>query len=77
MNIVSIDLNKRSVLVPLFADHPAERIFINSILEGCTGIALADSKTNPQVAQLTVNRWTSRGVAIKAPRYLSISVLMG
>lgn len=61
MNIVSIDPHERSVLVLLFVDHPAERIFINSILEGCTGIALADSKTNPQIAQLTVNRWTILG----------------
>ena len=61
MNTVSIDPDKQSVLVPLFADHPAERIFINSILEGRIGIALADSKTNPQVAQLTVSRWTMFG----------------
>ena len=61
MNTVSIDPDKRSVLVPLFADHPTERIFINSILEGRIGIALADSETNPQVAQLTVSRWTILG----------------
>ena len=61
VNIVSIDLNKRNVLVPLFADHLTERIFINSILEGRTGIAFADSETNPQVAQLTVSRWTMFG----------------
>ena len=61
MNIVSIDCDKRDVLVPLFADHLTERIFVNSILEGGTGIALADSKTNPRVAQLTVSRWAILG----------------
>ena len=58
MNIVSIDSGERDVLIPLFADHLVERILINSILEGHTGIALADSKTNPRVAQLTHSRWT-------------------
>ena len=53
MSIVSIDPDKRSVLIPLFADYFPQRIFINSVLEGHSGIALADSKTSPRVAQLT------------------------
>ena len=61
MNIVSVDPNKRNVLVPLFAEHVTERIFIKSILDGHTGIALADSKTDPQVAQLTFGRWAIFG----------------
>ena len=61
MNTVSIDLDKRSVLVPLFADHLIDRIFINSILEGRTGLALADSETNPHVARLTISHWTMLG----------------
>jgi len=61
MNTVSIDPNKRSVLVPLFADHLIDRMFINSILEGQTGIALADPETNPRVARLTVSHWTMLG----------------
>ena len=45
MNIVSIDPDKRSVLVPLFANYLPQRIFINSVLEEHSGIALADSKS--------------------------------
>ena len=61
MNVVSIGPNKRNILVPLFADHVTERIFINSILDGHTGIALADSKIDPHVAQLTFGRWAIFG----------------
>lgn len=61
MNIVSVDPNKRNVLVPLFTDHVTERIFIKSILDGHTGIALADSKTGPHVAQLSFGRWAIFG----------------
>lgn len=61
MNIVSIDPDKRSVLIPLFANYFPQRIFINSVLEGHSGIAVADSKTDPQVAQLTHPGWAILG----------------
>ena len=61
MSIVSIDPDKRSVLTPLFANYLPKRILINSILEGHSGIALANSKTNPRVAQLTLTGWAILG----------------
>lgn len=61
MNVVSIDSDKRSVLIPLFANYRPQRIFINSVLEGHSGIALADSKTDPRVAQLTHPGWAILG----------------
>ena len=61
MNIVSIDPGKRSVLIPLFANYLPQRIFIHSVLEGHSGIALADSKTDPRVAQLTHPGWAILG----------------
>ena len=61
MNIVSIDPDKRGVLIPLFANYFPQRIFISSVLEGHSGIALADSKTNPRVAQLTHPGWAILG----------------
>ena len=67
MNIVSIDPDKRSVLMPLFANYRPQRIFINSVLEGHSGIALADSKTNPRVAQLTHPGWAILGGDVTHP----------
>ena len=67
MNIVSIDPDKRSVLIPLFANYPPQRIFIHSVLEGHSGIALADSKTDPQVAQLTHPGWAILGGDVEHP----------
>ena len=67
MNIVSIDLDKRSVLIPLFADYLPQRIFIHSVLEGHSGIALADSKTDPRVAQLTHPGWAILGGDVTHP----------
>lgn len=61
MNVVSIDPDKRSVLIPLFANYLPQRIFIHSVLEGHSGIALADSKTDPRVAQLTHPGWAILG----------------
>ena len=67
MNIVSIDPDKRSVLIPLFADYFPQHIFINSVLEGHSGIALADSNTNPRVAQLTHPGWAILGGDVTHP----------
>ena len=67
MSIVSIDPDKRSVLIPLFADYFPQRIFINSVLEGHSGIALADSKTSPRVAQLTHPGWAILGGDVTHP----------
>ena len=67
MNIVSIDPEKRSVLIPLFANYLPQRIFVNSVLEGHSGIALADSKTNPRVAQLTHPGWAILGGDVTHP----------
>ena len=67
MNIISIDPDKRSVLIPLFADYLPQRIFIHSVLEGHSGIALVDSKTNPQVAQLTHPGWAILGGDVTHP----------
>ena len=67
MNIVSIDPDKRSVLMPLFANYFPQRIFINSVLERHSGIALADSKTNPRVAQLTHPGWAILGGDVTHP----------
>ena len=67
MNIVSIDPDKRDVLIPLFANYPPQRIFIHSVLEGHSGIALADSKTDPRVAQLTHPGWAILGGDITHP----------
>ena len=61
MKIVSIDRDKRSVLTPFFANYLPKRILINSILEGYSGTALADSKTHPQVVQLTLSGWAILG----------------
>ena len=67
MSIVSIDPDKRSVLIPLFANYLPQRIFINSVLEGHSGIALADSKTDPRVAQLTHPGWAILGGDVAHP----------
>ena len=67
MNIVSIAPDKRSVLTPLFADYLPQRIFIHSVLEGHSGIALADSNTNPRVAQLTHPGWAILGGDVTHP----------
>ena len=67
INIVSIDPDKRSVLMPLFANYRPQRIFIHSVLEGHSGIALADSKTNPRVAQLTHPGWAILGGDVTHP----------
>ena len=67
MRIVSIDPDKRSVLVPLFADYLPQRIFINSVLEGHSGVALADSETDPCVAQLTHPGWAIFGGDVTHP----------
>lgn len=67
MNIVSIDLNERSMLVPLFADYLPQRMFVNSVLEGHSGVALADSKTDPRVAQLTHPGWAILGGDVTHP----------
>ena len=67
MSIVSIDPDKRSVLMPLFANYRPQRIFINSVLEEHSGIALADSKTNPRVAQLTHPGWAILGGDVTHP----------
>ena len=67
MNIVSIDPDKRSVLIPLFANYRPQRIFIHSVLEEHSGIALADSKTNPRVAQLTHPGWAILGGDVTHP----------
>ena len=65
--MVSIDPDKRNVLIPLFANYLPQRIFINSVLEGHSGIALADSKTNPRVAQLTHPGWAILGGDVTHP----------
>ena len=67
MNIVPIDPDKRGVLIPLFANYLPQRIFINSVLEGHSGIALADSKTDPRVAQLTHPGWAILGGDVTHP----------
>lgn len=67
MSIVSIDPNKRSGLIPLFANYLPQRIFINSVLEGHSGIALADSKTDPRVAQLRHPGWAILGGDVTRP----------
>lgn len=67
MNIVSLDLDKRGVLIPLFADYLPQRIFVNSVLEGYSGVALADSKTNPRVAQLMHPGWAILGGDVTHP----------
>ena len=67
MNMVSIDPDKRSVLIPLFANYLPQRIFIHSVLEGHSGIALADSKTDPRVAQLTHPGWAILGGDVTHP----------
>ena len=67
MDIVSIDPAMRSVLTPLFADYLPQRIFIHSVLEGHSGIALADSNTNPRVAQLTHPGWAILGGDVTHP----------
>lgn len=67
VNIVSIDPDKRSLLIPLFANYLPQRIFVNSVLEGHSGIALADSKTNPRVAQLTHPGWAILGGDVTHP----------
>ena len=67
MNIISIDSDKRRVLIPLFANYLPQRIFIHSVLEGHSGIALVDSKTNPRVAQLTHPGWTILGGDVTHP----------
>ena len=67
MNIVSIDPDKRSVLIPLFSNYLPQRIFINSVLEGHSGIALADSRTDPRVAKLTHPGWAILGGDVTHP----------
>lgn len=67
MNIVPIDPDKRCLLIPLFANYPPQRIFIHSVLEGHSGIALANSKTDPQVAQLTHPGWAILGGDVTHP----------
>ena len=67
MDIVSIDPDKRSVLIPLFVDYLSQRIFIHSVLEEYSGIALADSKTDPHVAQLTHPGWAILGGDVTHP----------
>lgn len=67
VNIVSIDPDKRKVLIPLFANYFPQRIFVNSVLEGHSGIALADSKANPRVAQLTHPGWAILGGDVTHP----------
>ena len=49
------------MLIPLFTNYLPQRIFIHSVLEGHSGIALADSKTDPRVAQLTHPGWAILG----------------
>lgn len=65
--MVSIDPDKRDILIPLFANYLPQRIFIHSVLEGHSGTALADSKTNPQVAQLTHPGWAILGGDVTHP----------
>ena len=67
MSIVSIDPDKRNVLIPFFANYLPQRIFIHSVLEGHSGTALADSKTDPQVARLTHPGWAILGGDVEPP----------
>lgn len=53
--------------MPLFVDYFPQRIFIHSVLEGHSGIALADSNTNPRVAQLTHPGWAILGGDVTHP----------
>ena len=67
MNMVSIDSDKRGMLLPLFTNYRPQRIFVGSVLEGHSGIALADSKTDPRVAQLTHPGWAILGGDVTHP----------
>ncbi len=61
MTIKHIKPGKRSVLAGLFANHTADRMLIESVIQGDIGLALADSQTNPQVAQITFGSFTMFG----------------
>ena len=67
MNILSIDPDKREVLMPLFANYRPQRIFINSVLEGHSGTALTDSISDPRVARLTHPGWAILGGDVTHP----------
>ena len=67
MNIVSIDPDKRRVLMPLFANYRPQRIFLDSVLEGHSGTALTDSISDPRVARLTHPGWAILGGDVSHP----------
>lgn len=48
----AIPVKQRSVLTPLFASHRRDRVFIDCVLEGHHGTAIADHPTSPTVARL-------------------------
>ena len=64
---VQIDSDERNVLAPLFADIPVERPFIDSVVEGFCGKAVADYRANPTVAQINIGPFTIFGGNVEHP----------
>ena len=50
--LTTIPVDERSVLQPLFKTHRRDRVFIDSVLEGHHGTAVADHPTHPTAARL-------------------------
>ena len=57
--IVGIPAVLRNALIPLFAEHRRDRVFIDCVLEGRYGTAQADSINAPTVARIDCGPFTA------------------
>jgi hypothetical protein len=59
--IYSIDKIEREILFPLFKENQYDTVVMKSVLEGDSGHAYSDSKTNPTVCRLDSGAYTIFG----------------
>lgn len=56
-----VEVINRDALFPLFKEHKYDTVIMNSVLEGHSGVAYADSRDHPSVARLDVGPFTVLG----------------
>lgn len=70
--VAVVEVINRDVLFPLFKEHKYDTVVMNSVLEGHSGVAYADSKDYPSVARLDVGPFTVLGGSSSTPHIADI-----
>lgn len=79
--IISHSIYEREALFPLFEENRYDIVVMKSVLEGHSGTAYSDSKTNPTVCRLDSGAYTIFGgdpnsiLAVDLIRYVPINVV--